>query len=299
MVSLQQAYVHRVEGKIGSLEVVENGTKVRVLGSGKNRPAIIPTTEELMAYVREPSTLRRIEVVQADALQRAEEKVAIAEQTCNLVENICKRLDADLEEMKGQLQTTGEFQKPGAAKPNDLAAIQVVPGSPDWILAKVITHDAQTGMYQLSDEDSESNKSKWTMGCTMVDRSQLFLVIPVLTVELRFKSLTCRRTKWLFWETFGVRVGGTRFLLFTRILQPFIKLRSSRQLVKLAVGGALSWSILLTTVTNMESLMTRPYCCNTSCDRPSNVLPRGLRECNHKRRTNTRATKYGHFERMP
>lgn len=158
MVALQQAYVHRVEGKIGSLEVVENGTKVRVLGSGKNRPAIIPTTEELMAYVREPSTLRRIEVVQADALQRAEEKVAIAEQTCNLVENICKRLDADLEEMKGQLQTTGEFQKPGAAKPNDLAAIQVVPGSPDWILAKVITHDAQTGMYQLSDEDSESNK---------------------------------------------------------------------------------------------------------------------------------------------
>ena len=40
-----------------------------------------------------------------------------------------------------------------------LAAIQV-PNSQDWILAKVIDHDAGTGMYNLSDEDFESNKSK-------------------------------------------------------------------------------------------------------------------------------------------
>lgn len=160
MVALQQDYVHRIEDKIGSLEVVENGTKVRVLGgTGKNRPAIIPTTEELMAYVREPETLRRIALVQEDALQRAEEKVAIAEQNYGLIDNICKRLDSDLEEMKGFLQTAGEFQKPGTAKPNDLAAMQV-PGSQDWILGKVISHDAQTGMYRLSDEDIESNKSK-------------------------------------------------------------------------------------------------------------------------------------------
>jgi hypothetical protein len=46
-----------------------------------------------------------------------------------------------------------------AAKPNDLAACQVTPGS-EWILAKVIHHDLQTGMYKLSDEDIESNKSK-------------------------------------------------------------------------------------------------------------------------------------------
>jgi hypothetical protein len=58
------------------------------------------------------------------------------------------------------LQNAGGFQSPGAAKPDDLAAIQVVPGSPDWILAKVITHDPQTDMYKLSDEDVESSKSK-------------------------------------------------------------------------------------------------------------------------------------------
>ena len=40
-----------------------------------------------------------------------------------------------------------------------LAAIQV-PNSQDWILAKVIDHDAGTGVYNLSDEDFESNKSK-------------------------------------------------------------------------------------------------------------------------------------------
>jgi hypothetical protein len=46
------------------------------------------------------------------------------------------------------------------AKPNDLAACQVTQGS-DWILAKVIQHDPASGMYKLSDEDVESNKSKY------------------------------------------------------------------------------------------------------------------------------------------
>lgn len=187
MVALHQDYIQRVEEKIGNLQVVEDGSKVRVLGSGKDRPAVIPTTEELMAYVREPETLQRIEQVQEDALQRAEEKVAIAEQNYGIVDNVCKRVDADLEEMKGLLQSAGEFQKPGIAKPNDLAAIQVTPGSPDWILGKVITHDAQTGMYRLSDEDTESNKGKMealdSLGATHASRGILaqndYLIFPL------------------------------------------------------------------------------------------------------------------------
>lgn len=160
MVLLQQEYVQRVEEKIERLEVVENGTKVRIQGKGKNRPAIIPTTEELLAYVTEPESLRRIEAIQVDALQRAEEKVAIAEQNLGLIDNVCKRLDADLEEMKKILQHSGEFQKPGMPKPNDLAAIQVTPGASEWILAKVIAFEPATGMYRLSDEDVESNKGE-------------------------------------------------------------------------------------------------------------------------------------------
>lgn len=57
-------------------------------------------------------------------------------------------------------KANGEFQAPGIAKPNDLAAVQLSPGSPDWILAKVIAHDASTGMCRLADEDIESNKSE-------------------------------------------------------------------------------------------------------------------------------------------
>ena len=57
------------------------------------------------------------------------------------------------------LQATGEFEVTGGGKPDDLAAIQVNPASPDWILAKVISHDSSVGMYTLSDEDTESNKS--------------------------------------------------------------------------------------------------------------------------------------------
>eukprot|EP00934_Nitzschia_sp_Nitz4_P006489 Nitzschia sp. Nitz4//scaffold117_size69655//27204//28340//NITZ4_006023-RA/size69655-snap-gene-0.8-mRNA-1//-1//CDS//3329533648//6479//frame0 len=158
MVFLQDEYMQRVEQKIGNLEVVEDGTKVRVLGDAEDRPAVVPTTEELTAFVREPETLKYIENAQEDALQYAEEKVAIAQQTYTLIDNICKRLEADVEDMKGILQTAGDFQAPGAAKPDDLAAVQVIPGSPDWILAKVMSYDARTGMYKLADEDVESNK---------------------------------------------------------------------------------------------------------------------------------------------
>ena len=59
-------------------------------------------------------------------------------------------------------QATGEFQSTGGitAKPNDMAACQVTPGS-EWILAKVLHHDVGSGMYKLADEDIESNKSAY------------------------------------------------------------------------------------------------------------------------------------------
>jgi hypothetical protein len=212
MTKLQQEYVQRVQDKVCQLEIVD-GEGVRVLNSGSSSdgdgPVVIPTTEELAAYIREKATYGHIERVQTDALQRAEEKVAIAHQTYSLVDSTCKRLDNDLMELEkilqvrrticlvgrsvGRLiapfceitfraflillvllavhvhihistyilQNAGDFQAPGTAKPDDLAAIQVIPGSPDWILAKVINHNPQTGTYKLSDEDVESSKSKW------------------------------------------------------------------------------------------------------------------------------------------
>jgi len=55
------------------------------------------------------------------------------------------------------LKATGEFEAAGG-KPNDLAAIQVTSSSNEWILAKIISFDSEAGMYNLSDEDVESNK---------------------------------------------------------------------------------------------------------------------------------------------
>jgi hypothetical protein len=102
---LQQEYVHRVEEKIISLEMVENGTKVRALREGGDLgPAVLPTTEELAAYIHEYGAYEAIEHVQQDALQRAEESVAIAQQTYSLVDATCRRLDGDLTELELLLQ---------------------------------------------------------------------------------------------------------------------------------------------------------------------------------------------------
>ena len=173
----QQDYVQKGEEKLLALEIVvpPKGAVahhprltlqpgVRVLG-GDRREVVIPTTEEMMRFISKTTgPLTSIRELEALALQLAEEKVSIAEQSYALVDSVVKRLDADLEAMEKALQSTGEFQVAGAARPDDLAAVQVTPGS-DWILAKVISHDPSTGFYKLSDEDVESNKSKSPANC--------------------------------------------------------------------------------------------------------------------------------------
>ncbi|KAL3935956.1 MAG: hypothetical protein SGBAC_008625 [Bacillariaceae sp.] len=158
MTKLQKEYIERAEWKMEQLEIVD-GNSIRVGGISDGGTAVIPTTEELVDYIYEHDTLKRIEMIEKDALQRTAEKVAVAEQSHAMVDNVCKRLESDLIQIEKTLQANGGFQAPGMAKVNDLAAVQVTPGSPDWILAKVISHDPTTGMYRLSDEDTESNKT--------------------------------------------------------------------------------------------------------------------------------------------
>jgi Inhibitor of growth proteins N-terminal histone-binding len=166
----QQDYIRKGEEKLMALQVVAPPADalatnprlqpgVRVLGGGPQ--VVIPTTEEMMRFINtvDPSALTSIRELELLSQQVADEKVAIADQTFALVDAVVKRLDADLEAMEKTLQSTGEFQVEGVARPDDLAAVQVTSGS-DWILAKVISHDPSTGFYKLSDEDVESNKSK-------------------------------------------------------------------------------------------------------------------------------------------
>jgi hypothetical protein len=106
MTRLQQEYIERAEEKMDQLEIV-GGKAIRVIGS--DSAITIPTTEELAAYIHEPEALRQIELIQEDSLQRAEEKVVIAEQSHSIVDNICKRLDSDLREMEKLLQVRSEY----------------------------------------------------------------------------------------------------------------------------------------------------------------------------------------------
>lgn len=47
---------------------------------------------------------------------------------------------------------------PRSVQTSSLAAIQVTPNSPDWILAKILSHDKSSKTYTLSDEDVQSNQ---------------------------------------------------------------------------------------------------------------------------------------------
>lgn len=119
----------------------------------------VPLTEQFRAAIWDTGAMERIARLRRDVRQRADEKVAVAEQTYALVDETVKRLDRDLEKFEELLKGSGAFEATtGGAKPNDLAAIQVTPNSQDWILAKVISQDQETGMYKLADEDVESNK---------------------------------------------------------------------------------------------------------------------------------------------
>ena len=94
----EQEYVRRAEEKVLQLELAtttDGRPGVVVLG-GKSREAVIPTTEELSAYVHDQEALSRIRSLRASALQQADEKVAIADQTHSLVGATVERLDNDI-----------------------------------------------------------------------------------------------------------------------------------------------------------------------------------------------------------
>jgi hypothetical protein len=193
---VEQECVRQAEEKIMALELAktQNGRDGVVVlghsGSNKHKTAVVPTTEELTRYIYDSKSYQEIQKLRSQAMQQSEEKVAIAEQTYSLVDSTVQRLDEDLAMMEKYvlinwknvllirtrtvvsltiilwcrlLKAMGEFEAAGGGKPNDLAAIQVNPASPDWILAKVISHDPSVGMYTLSDEDTESNKSMYIL----------------------------------------------------------------------------------------------------------------------------------------
>lgn len=157
---LYTAYIQQAEEKVLQLKVAptENGQGVRVIRKdGENAPVVIPTTAEFMEYTYDASAMHQIEALQAECLQKADEKVFVARQAYEWIDAAVDRLDDDLQALSKLLQAQGEFQQETVAQPNDLAACQV---SNEWILAKVLEFDSKTRTYKLIDEDVESHKGK-------------------------------------------------------------------------------------------------------------------------------------------
>jgi hypothetical protein len=90
--------VRRAEEKVLELELgtTEDGRPGVIVLGGKSREAVVPTTEELSAYVHDQEALARIRSLRNSAMQQAEEKVAIADQTHSLVDATVERLDNDI-----------------------------------------------------------------------------------------------------------------------------------------------------------------------------------------------------------
>jgi hypothetical protein len=114
----QQDYIQQADRKVLQLEpgVTSDGRDgVLVVANDSNdgtssdatttpRPAIIPTTEELQAYIQDLPAYRRICKLQQDAMQQSDEKVAIAEQTQALVDATVRRLDEDLSKLESYVR---------------------------------------------------------------------------------------------------------------------------------------------------------------------------------------------------
>lgn len=132
----------------------------------KTGQVFLPTTEDFRQRIHDPKVLLHIATLRDTARQLVEEKIAVSNQSYTLIDNNILKLESDLEQMEELLKNTGQYETviaeiTPAVQPNELAAIQVTPNSSDWILAKVISHDPKTGIFKLSDEDIESNKSKY------------------------------------------------------------------------------------------------------------------------------------------
>ena len=90
--------MRHAEEKIMQLELskTHDGTDGVVVLGGDKAVAVVPTTEELHRYIENPTALQEMDALRISALQQAEEKVAIANQTYSLVDATVKRLDHDL-----------------------------------------------------------------------------------------------------------------------------------------------------------------------------------------------------------
>ncbi|CAM9775235.1 unnamed protein product [Scytosiphon promiscuus] len=106
--------------------------------------------------VDDPPLMAEIDSLFSRTKQIVDEKVAIADQTQQMVADRLKRLTTDLASFEQTLHSQGEFDV-GAAQPGDQVAFQEDADS-EWVLGRVLSWMHETGQYEVMDEDDNSKK---------------------------------------------------------------------------------------------------------------------------------------------
>jgi hypothetical protein len=134
-----------------------NDTEKKFLQSAKKKlkekgdePGAIPKQ-----IADDPAALAEIDLKRAKCYQMADEKIAIADQTAEMVEVHMTRLRNDLIAFEEKLKASGGYNTVGA-RPGDEVAIRLDPSEDLWVLARVLDYDAETGIYGVLDEDDNS-----------------------------------------------------------------------------------------------------------------------------------------------
>lgn len=103
-----------------------------------------------------------LDMVEAIAAKRRycddllDEKIAIAEQTDELVVQHIEVMNAELSALSSHLHATGEFESSGAARPGDEVAVCLDDRDKDaWILARVVRFKPETASYDVADADDD------------------------------------------------------------------------------------------------------------------------------------------------
>lgn len=116
LMKLQEQHLQYIQQKLGRIRVVKNPNGsvlgIQLLDDQSIAPedAFIPTNDELFDYTYNPNSYAKIQKFQQECLQKAEEKVAVAQQTYELIDANVRRLDRDLEAMGKLLQVGRQRQ---------------------------------------------------------------------------------------------------------------------------------------------------------------------------------------------
>lgn len=136
------------------LEVLHN----KFLGQAREKMRARGDSQEVdpKVLVDDPPLMAEIESMFSRTKQIVDEKVAIADQTHQMVADRLKRLTTDLASFEQALHSQGEFDV-GAAQPGDQVAFQE-DADAEWVLGRVLSWMHETGQYEVMDEDDNSKK---------------------------------------------------------------------------------------------------------------------------------------------